>query len=83
VLKQYLAYFGAIPARGLTGSKAQIDETVQQLGARYEIRDSGSAAGPLVDHTLSIYLLGSDGRVKKKLDPRTSASEIARDMIEP
>ena len=83
VLKQYLAYFGAIPARGLTGSKAQIDEAVRQLGARYEIRDSGSAAGPLVDHTLSIYLLGSDGRVKKKLDPRTDASEIAKDMIQP
>jgi protein SCO1/2 len=83
VLKQYLSFFGAVPAIGLTGSKAQIDAVVQQFGARYEIRDSGSAAGPLVDHTLSIYLLGRDGRVKKKFAPGADAGTIAKDMLVP
>jgi len=83
LLKNYLAYFGAIPAKGLTGSKAQIDAVVRQLGARYEIRDSGSAAGPLVDHSLSVYLLGSDGRVKKKYLPNAHPDSIASDMLQP
>ncbi|HEV7764355.1 MAG TPA: SCO family protein [Thermoanaerobaculia bacterium] len=83
ILKEYLAYFGAVPAKGLTGSKAQIDEVVRQLGAKYEIRDSGSAAGPLVDHTLSIFLIGPDGRLKKKFHPTTDPSIIAGDMLQP
>ena len=83
VLKQYLSYFGAVPAKGLTGSKAQIDSLVQQLGAKYEIRDSGSAAGPLVDHTLSIFLIDRDGRVTKKFAPSDDPSAIANDMLAP
>jgi len=82
VLKEYLSYFGAVPAKGLTGSKAQIDAVVQQLGAKYEIRDSGSAAGPLVDHTLSIYLIDRDGRVQKKFAPGDDPSAIAKDMLQ-
>jgi protein SCO1 len=83
VLKQYLTYFGAVPAIGLTGSKAQIDDVVQQLGARYEIRDSGSAAGPLVDHTLSIYLIDRDGRVRKKFAPSDDPAAVAAAMLAP
>ena len=79
-LKQYLSYFGAVPAKGLTGSKAQIDHVVKQFGARYEIRDSGSAAGPLVDHTIRLYLLDRDGDVVRMFDPTAEAKEIAEAM---
>ena len=82
VLKQYLSYFGAVPARGLTGSKAQIDAVVRQFGAKYEIRDSGSAAGPLVDHTVRLYLLDRDGDVVRLFDPQTPVEEIAEAMKE-
>jgi protein SCO1/2 len=81
VLKQYLTYFGAVPAKGLTGSKQQIDHVVAQFGARYQIRDSGSAAGPLVDHTLHLYLLGPDGRVAKTFDPNFDPAELAKEMV--
>ena len=80
VLKEYLSYFGAVPARGLTGSKAQIDAVVKQFGARYEIRDSGSAAGPLVDHTIRLYLLDRDGDVAKLFDPDADPAAIAEAM---
>lgn len=80
VLKQYLSYFGAVPARGLTGSKAQIDHVVKQFEAAYRIHDIGSAAGPLVDHTLSLYLLDGDGDVVQKFDPTTEAKDIAEAM---
>lgn len=81
VLKQYLAYFGAVPAKGLTGSKAQIDAVVKQFGAQYEIRDSGSAAGPLVDHTIRLYLLDRDGDVVRLFDPDADPAEIAKAML--
>lgn len=81
VLKQYLSYFGAVPAKGLTGSKAQIDAVVKQFGARYEIRDSGSAAGPLVDHTVRLYLLDRGGDVVRLFDPGTKPEEIAKAMM--
>lgn len=80
VLKEYLAYFGAVPAKGLTGSKAQIDSVVKQFGARYEIRDTGSAAGPLVDHTLRLYLLDRDGDVAQLFDPDADPEAIAKAM---
>jgi protein SCO1 len=81
VLDRYLDYFAAVPATGLTGSKAQVDAAVRRFGARYEIRDSGSAAGPLVDHTLKIYLLDRSGAVKKSFDPASDAAEIAKAMV--
>jgi protein SCO1 len=80
VLKRYLGYFSAVPARGLTGSKAQIDAVVKQFGARYEIRDSGSAAGPLVDHTIRLYLLDRDGDVIRLFEPDADPKDIADAM---
>lgn len=82
VLKQYLSYFAAVPAKGLTGSKAQIDAVVKQFGATYVIRDSGSAAGPLVDHTVRLYLLDRDGDVVRLFEPSTKIEEIADAMKE-
>lgn len=82
VLKQYLSYFRAVPAKGLTGSKAQIDAVVKQFGATYQIRDGGSAAGPLVDHTVRLYLLDREGDVVKLFDPSTKVEEIAEAMKE-
>lgn len=73
VLDQYLDYFSAVPARGLTGSKEQLDAVVKRFGARYELREGG-----LVDHTLNIYLLDRNGNVARTFAPRTEASEIAK-----
>jgi protein SCO1 len=78
VLKRYLGYFRAVPARGLTGSKQQIDQVVNQFAAQYVIRDSGSAAGPIVDHTVRLYLLDRDGDVVRLFDPTDDPAEIAK-----
>ena len=82
VLKQYLSYFSRVPSKGLTGSKAQIDNVVQQFGATYKIRDTGSAAGPLVDHTVRLYLLDRDGDVVRLFDPSATPKEIAEALAE-
>lgn len=82
VLKEYLSYFSAVPATGLTGSKAQIDGVVRQFGATYRIRDTGSEAGPLVDHTVRLYLLDREGDVVRSFEPSTAVDEIAAAMRE-
>jgi len=82
VLKQYLSYFAAVPAKGLTGSKAQINAVVKEFGATYTIRESESAAGPLVDHTVSLYLLDREGDVVRRFAPSTPIDDIAKAMKE-
>jgi protein SCO1/2 len=77
VLKRYLSYFNAIPTKGLTGSKAQIDHVVKQFHAKYEIHDTGSAAGPLVDHTIRLFLLDRDGDVVQMFEPDDEVEKIA------
>lgn len=78
ILDQYLGYFTAVPAIGLTGTKEQIDHVVKQFGAHYEIRDTGSAAGPLVDHTIRLYLLDREGDVVRLFDATDEPEEIAK-----
>ena len=80
VLEKYLGYFAAVPAKGLTGSRAQIDAVVQQFQARYEIRDTGSAAGPVVDHTIRLYLLDREGDVIRLFEPDADPKDIAEAM---
>jgi protein SCO1/2 len=67
-LAKYLSYFGAIPATGLTGTKQQIDHAVKEFAASYEIVDSGSAAGPLVNHTTTLYVVDPDGNIRLKFN---------------
>jgi protein SCO1 len=80
VLARYVSYFSAIPARGLTGTKEQIDAVVKMFGAQYIIHDTGSAAGPVVDHTLRLYLIDREGDVAALFDPQSRPAEIAKAM---
>jgi protein SCO1/2 len=79
-LKEYLSYFRAVPAKGLTGSKTQVDAVVKEFHATYEIRDTGSAAGPIVDHTIKLFLLDRDGDVVQTFDPQSKVEDIAAAM---
>lgn len=79
-LAQYMSYFTAIPATGLTGTKAQIDHAVKQFAARYEIVPSNSAVGFLVNHTSAIFLLDADGKVRKIFRHDDRAEAIAHQL---
>jgi len=80
VLKNYMSYFQAVPARGLTGTKEQIDSVVKQFGAHYQIRDTGSAAGPMVDHSVRLYLIDKEGDVIALFEPSDDPARIAKAM---
>jgi protein SCO1/2 len=80
VLKEYMSYFGAVPSKGLTGTKEQIDEVVKKFAAYYEIHDDGSAMGPTVDHTVRLYMLDDKGDVVVLFAPSTRPEDIAKEM---
>ncbi|MDA0710294.1 MAG: SCO family protein [bacterium] len=76
VLKTYLSHFG-LPVIGLTGSKEEIDSVVKQYAAFYEVRDAHSAAGPLIDHSVYIYAIDREGRVRFLL----RSTDTVKDMV--
>jgi protein SCO1/2 len=62
-IKEYLQYF-KINAIGLTGTKNQIDEVVEEYKATYEKVETNSAAGYLFNHSDLLYLIDGEGRVR-------------------
>ncbi|MCX8060556.1 MAG: SCO family protein [Aquificaceae bacterium] len=80
VLRGYVPYFHPTFV-GLTGSKEEIKKTAQEYKAYYRKVEGGSAAGYLVDHTATIYLITPDNRIKvlytqSKQDPEKIAEDI-------
>jgi len=75
-LKGYLAFF-RVPAIGLTGTREQIDEVVHRYGAKYQISDSKSAAGPLVDHSTDLYVVDPGGALHDTLAHESPPDRIA------
>jgi protein SCO1/2 len=78
-LKGYVAHFH--PAIiGATGSEADIAAVAKQYGVVYMKEDAGSAAGYGFAHSDYIYLLDTQGRVRKLYDNQTRTTDISRDV---
>lgn len=67
-IKEYLGYF-SINAKGLTGDQSDIDFIVEDFDAWYQIVQSSSALGYLIDHTSYVYLLDQEGNVRYLFRP--------------
>lgn len=80
-LKSYLGYF-RVPATGLTGSRAEIDEVVARYGARYEIEKSDSALGYHVSHTTDLFLIDRAGKLRRRFKHDERAARIAAGIRE-
>ena len=76
VLKTYLAHFD-MPVVGLTGSQDAVDAVVKQYAGFYKVRDEGSAAGYLIDHSLYIYAIDRDGGIRFLL----RSTDSVKDMV--
>jgi protein SCO1/2 len=75
-LKEYLEYYG-LPVIGLTGTAAEVDSAAGGFGVYYKTSDEKSEAGPLIDHTLLVYLLDSEGKLRYLFQPGESAEVMA------
>ncbi|MDP2227482.1 MAG: SCO family protein [Moraxellaceae bacterium] len=78
-LGKYLAHFD--PAIiGATGTDDEVAAVTKQYGAVYMKRDSGSAAGYAFAHSDYIYLIDTEGRVRKLYDTKTPTPDISADV---
>jgi protein SCO1/2 len=67
---------------GLSGSLADLDAIWKELGVFVEKQDSGSAAGYLVSHTASVYVIDQNGNLLMMLPYGTSAIDMADDLTQ-
>ncbi len=67
---------------GLSGSLSNLEPIWKQLGVFVEKQDSGSAAGYLVSHTSSIYVLDPNGGLLMTFPYGTTAIDMADDLTE-
>ena len=67
---------------GLSGSLADLEATWKELGVSVEKQDTGSAAGYLVSHTASVYVLDPNGSLLMTFPYGTTAIEMANDLTE-
>ena len=67
---------------GLSGSRDKLEAVWKELGVFVEKQDSGSAAGYLVSHTASVYVLDQSGRLLMTWPYGTSAIDMANDLTQ-
>lgn len=82
-LRDYTKYFHA-DIKGITGTKQEIDKVVKQYGAAYQMVESDSAMGYLVDHSASFYALNKKGKLVNMLPhgfPVEAITKTIRDLI--
>ncbi len=76
-IRKYLTYFG-VNAVGATGSQADLERVAKSFGAAFWREEApSSAAGYLMSHTSSIYLIDRLGRVRHAFDFEDSPERIA------
>lgn len=75
-MKEYLSYF-KLNAVGLTGTKEQIDRVVDAFKGYYQMTDTDSAAGYLVDHSSYVYVIDAKGVVRALAHFEDGADKIA------
>ncbi len=83
-LKQYLTYF-AVRATGVTGPPGEIDAVVEKYGASYEKVPVKSAAGYLINHSMYVYLIDGQGRVRhlfRHEDPPERIAALVKRLVE-
>ncbi|GER79185.1 MAG: SCO family protein [Anaerolineae bacterium] len=67
---------------GLSGSLTDLEPIWKELGVFVEKQDTGSAAGYLVSHTASVYVIDQDGNLLMTFPYGTSATDMADDLIQ-
>lgn len=67
---------------GLSGSLTDLDAVWKELGVFVEKQDSGSAAGYLVSHTASVFVIDQNGNLLMMLPYGTSAIDMADDLTQ-
>ncbi len=76
-LSEYTKYFHS-GIKGITGTKEEIDKVVKLYGAAYQKVEGDSAMGYTVDHSASVYVIDSKGKVVDMLPHGLPVEEITK-----
>ena len=76
VLKKYLTYF-SIPSVGLTGQVAEIDTVISRYKGYYSVSGDDAQSGYLIDHTMYVYLIDQNGKVRYLFRPEHTPEMMA------
>ena len=80
VLKAYVGNFRP-RLLGLTGTPEQVAAAAKAFRVYYaKVKNSGSAADYMMDHSTIIYLMGPDGRFVKHMTYTTDAAKLAGEL---
>lgn len=79
VLREYVKGF-EFPLVALTGSKTEIDGVARRFDVKYSKEQSSSAAGYLISHTTTLFLVDRTGRVLHLYPSGSQAEQIAADI---
>ena len=78
-LKDYGEYFH--PAiLGITGSVDEIDDVVKKYGAAYQVTQSNSQMGYIVDHSADTYLIDRQGKLRTVLPHGTAPADVLAEI---
>jgi protein SCO1/2 len=80
-ISEYVARFNP-KFVGLSGNTSDLAEVYDELGVFVEKQDTGSAAGYLVGHTSSIYVLDPNGALIMTFPFETTVNDIVKDITE-
>ena len=67
---------------GLSGERSELDKVYKDFGVFIEKQASGSAAGYLVGHTSSVFVLDKETNLRIAFPYWTSASDMTDDIIQ-
>lgn len=65
---------------GLSGSLTDLEPIWKELGVFVEKQETGSAAGYLVSHTASVYVIDQDGNLLMTFPYGTTATDMSDDL---
>lgn len=80
-VKAYVSQFNT-DFIGLSGNLSDLEKIWQELGVFVEKQDTDSAAGYLVSHTSSVYVLDQNGDLLMMFPYGTTAIDMADDLVE-
>lgn len=80
-LSEFVSFFNPVFI-GLSGERSELEKVYKEFSVFVEKQDSGSAAGYLVSHTSSVFVLDKETNLRITFPYGTSANEMTDDITQ-
>jgi len=80
-ISEFVSYFNPVFV-GLSGERSELEKVYKEFSVFVEKQETGSAAGYLVSHTSSVFVLDRNNDLRLTFPYGTSASEMTDDIAQ-